>query len=326
MMETPHSVSASVVPINENVFANTAQECWVPLAPNTLPIAKPKCSMDETKLGFAQILDDIRFISQLVDRTSRIQNNTRKLLNSARGFTAQLNLQGQRYISKLQTQASQVLSQEAPTATYLLICNYGQYATIATALPTIIRATTEALEHFVAYAEAKQDPQCGPAKLDKLGGCLSTATLIPFAGKSCTSSKLLTNLIAALDDDSRVGAPVEEWLAFDTDLTQYTLNYATVRSLKKWIEIAETTSQKVPQYWDPTDELLSLLVNRLNCIALLSRTHRMMCTHLHNLVVAQFQTTRSYYDALVEELKALVVDYQSIISRAEAIVLELQHS
>lgn len=277
------------------------------------------------------ITTDFDAMLELGQSAITIQSNTQALLDATVEFTAPLSRQHQERILTLRAHASQDLSQEAPTAAYLLYCSEPQYVTLTTTTKSIIQRTGTLVLLLNRLVKTINDEN----SLDLITAELVSLPPVALADTRHKnynfSNRLLAKLMYDLNDDSSVESPCETWLTL-SDVRQFEcLEAMQTNQLAEWIaairratKILLTARMKDLTLSESIIPLCRELSNQLACVATLTATQRMMCTHLRNLIGTQFKMTCRFYDSVLETLKPLVVDYPSIQVRSDELLTELQ--
>lgn len=288
------------------------------------------------KLGLKSISDDMQAIVQLGTTNAIIKNNTQKLLASSVEFIEPLSQVARQKLLNHREHASQVLSEEAPTAAYLLYSQNHHYVSVARAFRNSVTQTSTVLlflNRLIQLIDCK-DPDI--ELIDIIATELAIQpppALADYRQAGKVGHRVLSGILSGLSDDSRVGTPVERWIHFDQDIEIAALDVELLPSLLRWntaiqrclTDLEHHQANGEHQHCSPLiDSVSQEIADRLICVVNLIAAQRMMCTHLHNLVLQQFKVVSQYYETLVTDLQQIVDDYTQILSRVTTTLTALQ--
>lgn len=291
--------------------------------------------IDCFKSGLSSIADDMRAIVQLGETCEIIKNNTSVLQESSIEFIAPLSVAMKHRLMKHREDASQALSEEAPTATYLLYSGNHHYATVARSFRESISQTCGVLMALNRFIQLVDCPTPDRSLLEILATELAflPRPALVAGTKVCNHNRLLHSVIASLADTSIVSAPVDRWIHFDDEIEIPAMNSDILPSMGKWIDAIQKCVMNLEQHTvnigvQHNDELILKMsqdmADRLVSVTLLIYAQRMMCTHFHNLVLTQFKVMGNYYESLVMDLKEHASDCEVILSKVDATIASLQ--
>lgn len=287
-------------------------------------------------MGLASAIDDMKAIAALGESCAKIKQNTSKLLAHSLEIIEPLHASRRDALLAHRAHASQVLSEEAPTAAYLVYSGQSHYVAIGRSFRESIVQLTNVivlLNNFVQVIDC-EDPD--PSLLDILATEIALQKMPTLSGDSRSGrigNRLLRQLLGSLADDSKVGKPIDPWIRFEEDIDLPALDPTLAPYLTKWSSTMDKCAQDLERHsrrrnpsiiQESTYSIMMDLVDRLIHSVSMFAAQRMMCNHFRNLVVAQFKVTATYYEQIVTDLQIVVDDGQKVLGKVAETLASLE--